>query len=41
MGVTLWFKDKFVNPFLSEAHCFVHKTNLTLGTLSNMELVHQ
>ncbi len=40
MGVTLQFKDKFVNPFLNEVDCFVHKTNLALVTLSNMELVH-
>ncbi len=40
MGVTLQFKEN-VPPFISGVHCFVHKTNLAMITLFNLELVHQ
>jgi hypothetical protein len=34
------FKNKVV-PFITEVHCFAHRTNLVVIILSNVLLVHQ
>jgi hypothetical protein len=39
-GVTLQFKEKVV-PFLNGVHYFVHKTNLIVLTLLELDKVHQ
>jgi hypothetical protein len=38
--VTTQFKDKVV-PFIIQVHCFAHRTNLVVITLSNVPLVHK
>ncbi len=38
-SVTMQFKDK-VAPFIIRVHCFSHRTNLVVITLSNVSIVH-
>jgi hypothetical protein len=38
--MTTHFKNKVVR-FIIEMHCFAHRTNLAIITLSNVLLVHQ
>jgi hypothetical protein len=40
MGVSQQFKEK-TTPFVTRVHCFAHKTNLVVITLSNVPLVHR
>jgi hypothetical protein len=39
-GMTMQFKYK-VAPLIIRVHCFAHRTNLVVITLSNVPLVHQ
>jgi hypothetical protein len=39
-SVTMEFKE-VVAPFMNGVHCFAHKTNLAMITLSDVPFVHQ
>ncbi len=39
-SMTTQFKNKVV-PFITRVHCFAHRTNMTVITLSNVSLMHQ
>jgi hypothetical protein len=38
--MTMQFKNKVV-PFITRVHCFAHRTNLVVITLSNVLLLHR